>query len=165
MKTKYSALLALAKAQTQRQENGQFNEEDLRATLEQLVTIDPEAEKRRVAKAIIDSETKPGSTEPTGQLSLGFDSYDYEPDRLIRDDDGHVIEQDKALHSYKFAESKRAAKHWREAGEWADRKRQESEAYATWIIEQQQRGRQNNLTFGDFIREAGIFEALAQSRS
>ena len=157
-------LLAKAKQQTKLNENGWWTEDDLLATLETLVIVDVKSEKRRIAKAILDSETKPGGTEDTGQLCFeGMEPYSYEPYRLIRDDEGNVTEQDKSVVKFKFAESSRAAKHSREAAEWAERKRKEVELYAQWVIKQREHGRRKNLTFGDFVREAGLFKPFDEA--
>jgi hypothetical protein len=157
----YKDLLAKAKTLIKRQRDGRFKEPDLIAALKTLITIDVEEELDRRAKAIIDTETKPGSTKPTGQLRLPtLEFYDYEPDRLIRNDNGDMIEQDRAPVDFKFAESARAAKHVREAIEWDERKRKETEMFAAWVIEQQTNGRTKKLTFGDFIRESGLFQSF-----
>ena len=155
----YSDLLAKAKAKIKLQPDGGYEEEDLIASLEDLISIDLPTEKRRLAKTIIDAQTKPGGTEPTGQLHLpGFEPYGYEPLRLIRDDNGRVIEQDKAPHNYKFAESERAAKHAHGALQWAHRKRKEAQLHAGWVIEQQKQGLNEDLTFGHCIRDSDLFE-------
>jgi hypothetical protein len=49
-------LLEKAKRLTQRQADGSFIEAELVANLQSLITIDADAEKRRLAKTIIDSE-------------------------------------------------------------------------------------------------------------
>jgi len=155
----YKALLEKARRQVKRQKDGTFKEQDLKDVLKTFIVINIEEEKDRRVKEIIDSETKPGGTKSTGQLRLPtLELYDYEPDRLIRNDDGDMIEQDRAPVHFKFAESARAAKHVREAIEWDERKRTEAELFARWVIEQQKTGRTKKLTFGDFIRESDLFQ-------
>jgi hypothetical protein len=159
-------LLAKAKKQTKRQADDAMYENELLIEVEKLIEVDVAAIRRQMAKDVIDSETKPGGTDPTGQLCFpGMERYPYEPDRLIRDDQGRLIEQDKSTSGYKFAESGRAAKHAREAGDWAERKRQETELYAKWVIEKQGEGRTADLTFGDFVRESGLFEPFEKANA
>jgi len=157
-------LFAKAAQQTKRQNNGHFHEDDLLANLASLIIIDPAEERMRRAKAIIDNLTKPGGTEPTGQLHLpGFDFYDYEPERLVRDDNGNVIEQDRALYRFKIIEAKRARKHAHEANQWAERKAEESEAFTLWVMARRDEGRTTNLTFGDFVRESKLFTPFSEA--
>jgi hypothetical protein len=156
-KSSYKDLLENAKKQTARDSDGKLDEEDLKANLKKLIVIDPDEEKDRIARTIIDSETKPGSTPPTGQLHLPtMELYDYEPDRLIRDDNGKIIEQDKAPVDSKDAEARRARKHAHESMQWADRKTEEATGHSHWVIEKQREGRKKNLNFGDFIRESNL---------
>lgn len=155
---KYKDLLERAKKLTKRQESGQFVEVELLANLEKLIVVDVGAEQKRIAKEILDSETKPGATSPIGQLKLpGMELYDYEPWRMIRNDTGDIIEQDRSGIDFKSAEARRARKHAREAEVWADRKVEEETGYAKWIIEQQRKGRTKKLTFGDYVRESQLF--------
>ena len=85
----YRDLLIKAKRHTKRQPNGDFVEEDLHANVKKLIDIDVDQAKDRLAKAIIDSETRPGSTDSVGSLWLPtMEPYDYEPERLIRNDEG-----------------------------------------------------------------------------
>jgi hypothetical protein len=88
----YRDLLAKAKLKTERREDGEFDEEDLKANLAKLrPPINLDEENLKWAKDVIDHETKPRTTKPTGQLRLpGLELYDYEPDRLIRNDNGRV---------------------------------------------------------------------------
>lgn len=163
MRTKDSDLLAKAQEQTKTNEDGGFNEIDLLTNLKALITIDADAEAWRKAKSIINHATKPDTTEDTGQqLRLpGLEPYSYEPSRLIRDDDGRIISQDKATPAYKLAELARATKHLHEVTEWARRKRKETQEYIRWETGQRKKGRTENLTFGDFVREAGFLQVLS----
>lgn len=163
MRTKNSDLLDKAQEITKQNRDGGFPEIDLLTALKGLITIDVDAEAWRKAKSIIDNATKPGSTEETDQqLRLpGLEPYYYEPSRLIRDGNGNIIQQDKATPPYKLAELARATKHLNEATEWAKRKRKETEEYIRWDTEQRKKGRSENLTFGDFVREAGFLQVLS----
>lgn len=55
--------------------------------------------------------------------------YPYEPERIIRDDEGKIIEQDKAGFRFKLAESMRARQNARAANEWAERTAAEVEVF------------------------------------
>lgn len=159
-----SALLEKAKLLTSRQKDGGFIRDDLLVALKSLIIIDVEAAKDREARAIFDQETRKGTTDVTGNLWLdGMNPYGYEPDRLVQDDDGHVIEQDKALISYKFAEDRRSAKHVKEVVEWNHRTHTETLLFGQWVFEQQQKGRFEDLTFGNFVRETGLFRPFEET--
>jgi len=158
-------LLDQAKKGTKRQRDGHWHKADLHATLKKLLieVIDLDEEADRRATTIIDGECKPGSTKATGQLRLPtLEYYDYEPNRLVMNDNGDIIEQDRAPVDFKFAEARRARKHVSEALEWADRKDEEASGHATWVIEQQKNGRTKKLTFGDYIRESGLFQPFEE---
>jgi len=89
--------------------DGSYREIDLLEELAKLLPIDLAREKLKKAKKLIDNLAKPGSTEPDGQLSLpGLNPYDYEPDRLVRDNSGNIVENSKATPPFKTAEAQRA---------------------------------------------------------
>ena len=144
-----------------RMRDGGAVEEELVTTLKAYIHINVEEEKERRAKDMIDRRTKPKSTKPDGQLMLpGIDlPYDYEPERLIRDDGGKIIEQRKATPPYKRAEARRANKHLEEAAFWAKIKNEEDGQFAQWAYKQIRKGRkQNEIVWGNFIIEEGIWK-------
>jgi len=135
---------------------------DIKAIIDLIVEeIEFDETKARRQKAVqaFKARCKPGSTEPEGQLILpGLEPYGYEPQRLIADNEGHVIEQARAKPYYKNAEAARARDNARKATVWADRKTNESAGYSDWTIEQLGTGRPiDEITFDVFVRETGIW--------
>lgn len=157
---KADALIQKALEDVARLRDGGAKEEDLIAILAAAIHINVPEEKQRRAKEMIDRRTKPKSTEPSGQLCfVGMDPYPYEPDRLIRDDEGRIIEQKRAAPPYKRAEAKRANKHLEEAAFWAKIKNEEDGQFAQWAYQQIKKGRkQRDIVWGNFIIETGIWK-------
>lgn len=144
-----------ALAECPRDEFGNADEDVLVKLIAEKIDIDVDAARLRKAKQIVNAHTKPGSTKPEGELTL-FDTYGYEPRRLVRDDHGNIVEQDIALIAMKQAEARRSRRHVDDAQLWANRKTREAEEYAAWVIDQTKAGRtENDLTFGAFVRESG----------
>ena len=95
-------------------------------------------------------------------------TYPYEPDRLISDGEGHIIEQHRTLPSYKRAEVQRArvaarrahargdSPAARRAQAWADQCTAEYEAHAAWASERELAG-DTDITFGRFVRDTGVW--------
>ena len=150
--------------QLKRNEDGSVDEKKLIHLVAELIDFDADAERRNKAVRAVTRCRRPGFSEPAGQLiipGLG-PAYAYEPNRLIKDGEGRVIEQRKARPEYKQAEAQRARESARRQQVWADRKTQESELYARWAIEQLRRRRPGkDITFDTFVREAGLWAAEA----
>ena len=118
---------------------------------------DTEAIKLAEAKKAIHRRATPGTTEPVGSLQL-FDTYPYEPDRLIKDDAGNVVEQDRAKPAAKFAEARRAQRNLENVARHASRKQEESSRYGEWAPEQLLQGaRWEDITFGNFVRSEMVW--------
>jgi hypothetical protein len=135
---------------------------DIKALIDEvarLIDFDELAERRNKATRAVRRRRQPGSSEPDGQLALpGTEAYAYEPDRLVADNEGHVIEQAKARPHHKAAEAERAREVSRRQLLWSDRKTSESALYSAWAIEQLGRGRPAaDITFDVFVRETGIW--------
>lgn len=141
--------------------DGSYREDDLIAELIKLINIDTQREKAKKAKRIIDNLAKPGATEPDGQLCLpGLAPYDFEPERLVRDEYGNVVENQMASPSFKTADARRARKHAREASEWSDRKSEEQEIFGAWAMKQVYAGRPAaEITWGNCVKELGLWNA------
>jgi hypothetical protein len=109
------------------------------------------------AKSIIDEACTPRFTERQGRLRLaGMASYPYEPDLLIRDGKGGIIEQDLAQLPFKQAEAKPAAES--DDAEYAARAAKEAELFSAWVTKEQAEGRTEvTLTFGNFVIESGLW--------
>jgi hypothetical protein len=155
----YDNVLAQAKHLTPRNEAGGWDEAKLLDTVVSLLAFDTDKEKRLKAKRIIDHAAKPGGTDPDGQLSLpGFDKYDYEPNRLIRDDHDHIIEASRALPEFKACDSRRARINAERAQRWANRKTTETDLFQKWALEQATKGRpMRELEWGICIKELGLW--------
>jgi hypothetical protein len=125
----------------------------------ELLDFDEATERRNKAKRAIDRRRKPGATEPDGVLCLpGMEPYGYEPQRLVADNEGHIIEQEHARPHHKQAEAERARNSARRQQSWADRKTGEAEKYAQWAIQQLTKGREaTEITFDTFVRESGVW--------
>ena len=92
----------------------------------------------------------------------------YEPQRLIADNDGHLIEQEYAPPSYKRAEAQRArtaarraqsradSPAARHAKAWADRCTAEYEAHSAWALDRALAG-DTDITFGRFVRDTSVW--------
>lgn len=148
-----------ARQSVERDNEGGIDEKSLIDEIAELVDFDEAEERHKKAVRIVRGRRKPGSTDADGQISLpGFDAYAYEPERLIADNDGHVIEQAKAPVKYKQAQAERTRDTARRWGESADRAQKESADFASWVIEGFQAGRKAaELTFDNFVREAGLW--------
>lgn len=144
---------------TERDTEGGIDEKTLIDDIAELVDFDEAEERHKKATRIVRAQRKPGSTDPDGQISLpGFEDYAYEPERLIADDDGHVIEQAKAPVKYKQAQAERTRDTARRWGESADRAQKESADFASWVIEGFKAGRKPaDLIFDHFVRETGMW--------
>jgi hypothetical protein len=113
---KRSHLLEKAQIQTKRNPDGGWDVAELLETLAALIVVDSDSEKFRIANEILDDAGKPGGTPSCGQLCLpGLEPFPYEPDCMIKDDEGHVIKLRDALPNYLAADARRAQAYAREA--------------------------------------------------
>jgi hypothetical protein len=150
-------LLDRAKELTPRNKDNGFDEDKLIGTLKSLILIDIDYEKERRAKEIINVACKPGSSEPDGQLFLpGLKEYDYEPSRLIRDDNGHIIENALARLSYKQAQLRRSKENLDKAAMRHAQNVEETKLFTEWLRAKDLAGLSTiDLTWGDFVKETG----------
>lgn len=158
-----NGLVTEAKAHVARDKEQGMQEVALEQALARLIEVDPDKEKLRKAKEIIANQKKHGGIDPVtaAQLSLPLgDSYAYEPDRLISDDTGRIIENCKATIRFKQADARRAREKVAEQQVWASRKTEESEIFSSWATEQALKGRPAlDLTWGNCIAETGLIKA------
>lgn len=139
-----------------------------------LPDIDQTELKRKQARDILYALTERGATEPSGQLSF-FDNFrvDYEPGRLLPDDEGNVVEQREAKPRFKWLEAQRAAQKAKEerrkierqidkadlADKISDHIAEEAKRYAAWFHRQIESGRpEDTLNFDLYLREEGPLE-------
>lgn len=156
------ALYNSALGKIRRADDKSFVESDLENALAELIEIDANKEKHRRAKEIISGRARPGATDPAGQLILpGIgETYLYEPDRLIRDYDGHIVENCNASVTFKAADSNRARDHLNEVQVQANRKSKEIEVFAIWATREALRGRPAlDLIWGNCVKESGFLQA------
>jgi hypothetical protein len=155
------AIYAKAESIVPRAPDRSMAEANLENAIADLIEIDVDKERHSRAKEIIAGRARPGATIAEGQLMLpGLDEYDWEPNRLVRDDQGRVIENRNAPITFKAAESKRARDHARDAAVQADRKSEETERFAAWATQQALKGRPAlDLTWGNCVRESGFLKA------
>ena len=147
--------IELALRQVPRNEDGSLDEKAVIEAAARLIEIDADQERRKRAARALQVRCGPGKTEAIGALQLFDDTrYAYEPDRLIKDDDGHVIEQDAASTHFKWAEARRAQRNLDRCAARSRRKNAEVGAFQQWTINQQAEGRDlDELRFGTFVRE------------
>lgn len=143
----------------ERNDAGAVDQKKLIEAVAELIDFDADGERRQKAQRAVNRRRKPGSTAALGQLAIpGLGSYAYEPDRLVADNAGHLVEQDRALVDFKQAEADRARDNARRQQVTADRKTSESEGHAIWVIAQIQAGRpMKELTFGAYIRDTEVW--------
>jgi hypothetical protein len=152
-------IIERAKAMMTPNEDGGYVENVLRDKLVEILPFDVDKARRKQAQALIDAVARPGGTQPNGQIALpGFDAFDYEPGRLIRDNSGNLYECDTAPLTAIMAESGRARDHANAALHWSNIKASEAELFASWVVEELTKGRAAaELTWGNCVRESGFW--------
>lgn len=156
---KMDEAIDLALKTVPRNEDGMVDWKLVLDEVARLIDFDATQERRNKASRGLKRRCKPGSTLPVGQLCLpGLAPYAYEPDRLVADNEGHIVEQKASRPTAKAAEAERTRVAARRATAWADRKTQESALFAAWAIVQLQNGRRiADITFDAFVREANMW--------
>jgi hypothetical protein len=135
-------------------------------TAKLLESQDPQIAARRDAIKLIDNLTKhPGESEdddddgPQLKLSLPKhnDTYSYDPERLIKDSVGNIIEEKDAPFDFKVAEMARSGENLHRASTWHTRKTRQVAHFQEWMAKQIEAGRPlRELTWGNCIKETGI---------
>jgi hypothetical protein len=144
----------------ERNEDGGVDEKKIIDLVKSKIDFDSDAARARVAKTIVDRHKRPGVTDPDGQLSLpGLEPFAYEPNLLIADDDGHVVEKAKAFPNYLTARARRAQLNAQRVQRQATRHQQEASLYSDWAMKQLTELRRpvSEITFDTFVREAGFW--------
>lgn len=143
-----------------RNDDGGIDEKALIDAVAELIDFNEQQERINKATRAVKRRRKPGSSPPEGQICLpGMEPYGYEPERLVADNEGHVVEQRTCRPNYKRAEAERSRNVARRHQIWASRKTEESEAYAAWTIEQLASGRRHGeITFDAFLHETGYWK-------
>ena len=114
-----------------------------------------EKAQRRKAGEILDSACQFGVTEPAGQLIIdGFPPYDYEPDRMLRNGRGEIVENQNARAKMKV---ENALYEYRDHPDLFPRLQKEGEIHTAWTRDQLAAGRpQEELTWGACVKELGL---------
>lgn len=145
-------------ANARRNPDGTIIESSLVDIVAHAIDFDPDKERLGLAQRIVSRRKKPGQTAPAGKVTLpGLGLREYEPDRLVADDDGNLIENSRATVQHKKAEARRSSANADRANERADQDRSEAALIETWAAEQQRAGRdERELTFGACLDELGL---------
>ena len=147
-------------ANARRNGDGTIVEESLVELVAHAIDFDPEQQRLGLAQRIVSRRKKPGMTAPAGKVALpGLGVREYEPERLVADDDGNLIENAKATRQHKRAEARRSALNADRAKERAEQDEVEALLIETWAAEQNAAGRDpRELTFGVCVAELGLLD-------
>lgn len=150
-------------ANARRNSDGTIVEESLVDIVAHAIDFDPEKERLGLAQRIVSRRKKPGMTAPAGKVALpGLGLREYEPERLVADDDGNLIENSKATARHKRAEARRSAANADRANERAEQDKAEADLIDAWTHDQQAAGRDpRELTFGACVAELGLLDGEA----
>lgn len=145
-------------ANAQRNTDGTIVEKSLVEIVAHAIDFDPEQQRLGLAQRIVSRRKKPGMTAPAGKVALpGLGVREYEPERLVADDDGNLIENSRATVKHKKAEARRSATNADRATERAEQDRAEAELIDAWAKDQQSAGRdERELVFGACLAELGL---------
>ena len=143
-----------------RNPDGSIIESSLVDLLAASIDFDVAKERRGYAQRVVARRKRPGQTAPEGAIVLpGLEPYTYEPDRLLADDGGNLIENQHARIKYKAAEAKRAQRSALKAAARAAREQNEAGWFATWADEQYAAGRDPaEITWDTCVRETGLWK-------
>ncbi len=149
-----------ALANATRDANGNVDEKSLVDMVAHAVDFDPDKERLGLAQRIVSSRKRPGQTAPAGKVCLpGLEPYGYEPDRLIADGGGNVIENWRAGEKHKRAEALRSELAFERARDRADQDTTEADLIGEWTAAEQAKGRDpHQLIWGTYLREAGLLD-------
>lgn len=147
-------------ANAERNSDGTIVEKSLVEIVAHAIDFDPEQQRLGLAQRIVSRRKKPGMTAPAGKVTLpGLGLREYEPERLVADDDGNLIENARATVQHKKAEARRSALNADRATERAEQDKAEADLIDTWTKEQRQAGRdERELTFGVCVAEMGLLD-------
>lgn len=124
------------------------------------IDYDVDAAKRGLAQRIVARRKRPGQTAPEGAVVFpGMEHYAYEPQRLLADDAGNVVENQHAQIRFKTAEARRAQQDAQKATARAAREQNEAGHFAVWTAEQLAAGRdRSEITWDTCVRETGLWK-------
>jgi hypothetical protein len=150
-------------ANAERNPDGTIIESSLVEIVAHAIDFDPDEQRRGLAQRIVSRRKKPGMTAPAGKVALpGLGLREYEPERLVADDDGNLIENSRATVQHKKAEARRSAANADRATERAEQDKVEADLIEGWAAAQQQDGRDpRELVFGACLAELGLLSGDA----
>lgn len=143
-----------------RNPDGSVVESSLVEELTAVVDFDVDAAKKGFAQRIVARRKRPGSTAPEGAVVFPtMEHYAYEPNRLVADSAGNVIENRRARVKHKAAEADRATVDAQKAVARLAREQRESSHFAAWADEQYAAGRDaKEITWDTCVRETGLWK-------
>lgn len=153
-----------ALANCQRDAAGNVDEKSLVDIVAHAIDFDEEKERHGLAQRIVSARKRPGNTAPAGKMCIpGLEEYEYEPDRLIADGEGNVIENWRATVKHKRAEAVRSGLAAERALERAAQDEAEADLIGEWANGENQKGRDpHELIWGTCVRESGLLDGSAQ---
>lgn len=139
---------------------GNVDEKSLVDIIAHAIDCDEEKERHGLAQRIVGARKKPGMTAPAGKVCIpGLEQYEYEPDRLIADGKGNVIENSRATVEHKKAEALRSDLAAERAKERAAQDAAEADLLAEWATGEREKGRDpHELVWGTCVRESGLLD-------
>jgi hypothetical protein len=147
-------------ANAARDAGGNVDEKSLVEIVARAVDFDEDKERLGLAQRIVSARKKPGMTSPAGKVCLpGMEAYGYEPDRLIADGEGNVIENWRATEKHKRAEAFRSQLAMERARDRAVQDQAEAELISEWSAAEVEKGRDpHQLIWENCVREQGLLE-------
>jgi hypothetical protein len=151
---------AYAWAHARRNADDSRTHEDLVRLVAASIDFDAEEAKLGKARRIIARRMRAGQTAAEGQVVFpGMEHYGYEPHRLLADDDGNLIQNERARMKYKAAEARRAQDDAKRAVDRATREQREHAHFSAWADEQYEAGRDpKEITWDTCVRETGLWK-------
>lgn len=143
-----------------RNEDGSVVESSLVDLLASNIDFDEAKERRGHAQRIVARRKRPGQTAAEGAVCFdGMELYPYEPDRLLADEKGNLIENRRAGIRFKAAEAARAQDGAKKALDRATREQREHAHFSVWLAEQYAAGRDpSEITWDTCVRETGLWK-------
>jgi len=151
---------AFAWENAQRNPDGSIVESSLVELIAATVDFDVTAAKRGLAQRIVARRRRPGSTAAAGSVVFpGMEHYAYEPDRLVADNDGNLIQNSRARLKHKAAEAERAQSNAEKAMDRLSREQREANYFAAWADAQYEAGRDpREVTWDTCVHETGLWK-------
>jgi hypothetical protein len=160
VRLRYVLLYGAAKAKVKPNPDKSVVEANIRIELAKIIRdeIDVMQMADSRAAAIIESLTKqPEEDEGPFQLDLFGEKYGYDPQRLVKDNQGNIIEEEHATIPFKMAELARSVENAGRIATWNNRKTKQMMHFQTWVSAEMMKGRSPlELTWGNCVRETGV---------